>query len=54
MDDKETALKIRENCMSGDYEADHVKADDLLISLLRDLGYTETADAWAEVGKWYA
>ena len=52
--DEDYAELITKNCMSGDYEADHVEADDLLCSLLLDLGYRETVDAWRKVGKWWA
>lgn len=52
--DKKYAAKIRKECHSGDTELDHSDADQLLISLLNELGYTETVKAWGEVDKWYA
>lgn len=52
--DEETAARIREKCMTGDYEGDHGEADMIVIGLLRFLKYDETAKAWEAVGKWYA
>jgi hypothetical protein len=52
--DETYAQKIREDCMSSDYEADHGNADDILVALLTELGYHETVKAWEAVGKWYA
>jgi hypothetical protein len=45
------ANQIKELCMSGDEDGDHSRADELLIELLRILGFTRTAAAWEEVGK---
>jgi hypothetical protein len=45
---------IEDECMTGDYEADHGKADDALIEYLRALGHGALADAWEKVRKWYA
>lgn len=39
---------------TGDDEADHGNGDDVLIVLVRRLGFTQTADAWDKLGKWYA
>lgn len=52
--DLDLAEQIAEHCMSGDLEIDHRDADDIIVSLIRRLGYTKTADAWDAVGKWYA
>jgi hypothetical protein len=39
---------------NGDTEADHCIADDILISILTKLGYTEIVKAYEEIYKWYA
>ena len=52
--DSKTAKKVRENCMSGDYDTDHYFADRFLTLLLTHLGYHETVAAWDKVGKWYS
>jgi hypothetical protein len=54
MDDSEIAAKIKADCMSGDLEADHCSADEILCGLLKRLGYEKTVEAYHEVGKWYA
>jgi hypothetical protein len=54
MDDEDVAAKIRAECMTGDYEGDHGRADDILRDLLRELGYEQTLTAYDAVGKWYA
>lgn len=52
--DSDYANDIISDCMSGDNEADHSKADHALVKLLRELGYNRTVEAWNKVGKWYA
>lgn len=37
-----------------DPESAHIKADDLMVELLRDLGYDEAMDAYESMTKWYA
>ena len=39
---------------AGDTEADHGKADDLLIECLRSQGYGEGCDLYDLIDKWYA
>ena len=39
---------------SGDTEADHSTADNILCELLSSLGYQDVVDAWEKVNKWYA
>lgn len=46
--------EIERQCMFGDAEADHSRADDLLCELLAELGYQEVVEAWRKVDKWYA
>lgn len=51
--------KLREvGTMLDDFEAAHSKADDILLSALRELGYGEISDAFDEaceaVGFYYA
>ena len=38
----------------ADFEADHVRADELMIQLVKHLGYQDIAEAYSKVGKWYA
>lgn len=52
--DKDIAAHIHSLCFSGDTEADHGNADNVLMDLLHQLGYTETLKAYNEVSKWYA
>jgi hypothetical protein len=54
MNDDEAAAEIKKECMTGDNECDHSAADDILCSLLLQLGYTKTVEAWQAVHKWYA
>ena len=39
---------------SGDNEADHGNADDLLLKLLKELKMYALAELYDDVGKWYA
>ena len=45
---------LEERCHSGDVEVDHGKADDALVTFLRDLGFDAVADAYLRIEKWYA
>lgn len=38
----------------GDTEIDHGRADDILVEIVRLLGYKEIADLYEKVDKWYA
>jgi hypothetical protein len=51
---KEYADYIQSECMTGDEEADHGKADDALIKYLRIIGCDDLANAWEMVEKFYA
>jgi hypothetical protein len=46
--------RMKECLDNPDIEMAHVDADDLLVSLLRELGYQELADIYENVNKWYA
>lgn len=52
--DADYANDIVSDCFTTDKEADHSRADRIIIKLLREAGYNRTADAWDKVGKWYA
>lgn len=52
--DEVIARRIREECDGGDIEGDHINADQILTSLLLELGYAKTVEAWGNVSKWYA
>jgi hypothetical protein len=44
------ALKAKDR----DEESGHIRADDILVELLKALGYTEVAEAFDDLPKWYA
>ncbi len=48
------AAKLKEKASSDDIEENHILADACLVSLLEQLGYTKTVQAWKVVDKWYA
>ena len=54
--DAEYADYLNSECATGDTEADHNRADIMVADLLRQLGYTETADAYDNLCEdfWYA
>jgi hypothetical protein len=35
-------------------EENHVEADAILVDFVRELGFTEIAEAYENIGKWYA
>jgi len=53
--DKELAQELKSK-MCGDREIDHGVADDFLINVLREAGYTELAETFDDltVDFWYA
>ncbi len=52
--DREFIERLRSKCHSGDTEGDHSLADKILIEFLRKHTYTELADEYEKVDKWYA
>lgn len=46
--------ELRRCIANDDYEIAHINADDVLVEFLRALGYSDVADLWDEVGKWYS
>lgn len=50
--DKQWAEQIAA-CASTDIEAAHADADRLLVNLVNELGYKESAAAWQAIDKWY-
>lgn len=54
MTPEEATRRIKEDCHTGDNEADHSLADEILCKLLVSLGHEEVVEAWEEVHKWYA
>lgn len=46
--------KLKELQTSGDIEAAHGKADDLLCTALLILGYTDIVKEYMKVPKWYS
>ncbi len=51
---KEFAEKMYQLAESGDAEADHVKADELMCQLLTSLGYGEGVKIFRDMYKWYS
>lgn len=52
--EKELIEDMKELIGEGDAEYNHSRADDLLVIMLRKLGYNELCDLYEEVDKWYA
>lgn len=51
---KEAVEKLEVIEKSGDTEAGHMEADDILCNVLTALGCKEIADAFEKIDKWYA
>ena len=45
---------MMESCRSHDFEIAHSNMDDLMVKLLRTLGYGESMDVFEMQDKWYA
>jgi hypothetical protein len=45
---------LRSECCNGDTEADHCRADEILIEFLIQLGYHRAATEWLKVDRCYA
>jgi hypothetical protein len=56
MTPEEAKIKMQDitTSTSGDLEDIHVAMDNLLILILRDLGYSDMCDVFIEQHKWYA
>ena len=54
LSDFEAANRLLEIQKEFDTERSHVKADELLVRILRELEYTLTADTFELMDKWYA
>ena len=52
--EEKTIKLIEEWCFTGDTEADHGKADEVLCLFLLSLGYDRLVQKYSEVKKWYA
>jgi hypothetical protein len=48
------AIEKLRDCASDDIEARHMRSDDILCELLRQLGYLEVVDEYEKLPKWYA
>jgi|694.fasta_scaffold115875_3 hypothetical protein len=51
IDRDEVVRRLQELGNSGDPEGAHSMADDILIEVLRQIGYSDIADAWDAVPK---
>lgn len=56
MTKEEFAIRMNEiaNNENWDEEYTHIKADDLIIELLKSLGYDEGAQIFDDMPKWYS
>lgn len=54
MTPEEFADRMREIARPGDPEASHAAANDLMIEVLKSLGYEEGTTLFEGMGKWYA
>lgn len=54
MDREQAIAKLKELQNSGDTEAAHSDADDVLCALLRSLGYADVVAEYEKVDKWFA
>ena len=56
MNEKEATKAMRKlsRDVEDDLEKSHYEADHILCEFLRSLGYIKLADAYDDVGKWYA
>jgi reverse gyrase len=52
--EKDYLNRLKKLKYSRDYEEAHGAADDIIIELIRTLGFDDIADAWEDVPKWYA
>ena len=53
-EDRYLAEVMRCRCFTDDEEVDHINADQMLVDLLKKLGYTELVKAFDKVDKCYA
>lgn len=46
-------LQLLRDLSTGTDEENHVEAEDILSNFVRELGFTEIAEAYENIGKWY-
>lgn len=51
---KEALIELTELTQEPDIEHAHVRADEILLELLRTLGYADIIEAYNRIDKWYA
>lgn len=51
---EEAIAKLKDLQKSGDTEAAHGDADQIICDLLSELGYQDVVEQWDKVDKWYA
>ena len=51
---KEAKQKLELLVYNSDYEVAHANADDILCSILIELGLQDVVDVYKEIGKWYS
>lgn len=54
MSKEEALARLRELASLPDIETAHCEADDCLMEFLRELGFSDVADAFDKIEKWYS
>jgi len=54
LDDKYSQMMIEMIRKVNDMEKGHIEADDMLLELLKELGFIKIIDTFNSFGKWYA
>ena len=54
MDRQEAVKELKKIAGNMGIEEAHIRADAIVIALLRDLGYEDVESAWMAIEKWYA
>lgn len=54
MNREEAIKRLIEIQKSNDTEVAHIDADEVLVALLSELGYSDVVTEFNKIGKWYA
>ena len=52
--EKECIGYLKEYCYTGDTKCDHINADDMIMSLVKALGFKKLEKEYYKIDKWYA
>lgn len=53
-DEKIKYYALLEDCIKQDPESGHIEADEILMNVLKTMGYIEIAALYNQVHKWYS